>query len=429
VLFAVVKQLRRRHGRPPLGSTRLRRLGVPMLLAVAGPALLAGLSDDDPAGITTYSIAGARYGYALLWVLLASVGALVVFYELGARLGIGSGRGLVSLVHTSYGARAAWAITACLVVANAGTTCAEFAGVAAGFELAGIPPAASVPVSALLVGAVVLRGSLHRVEHVLLLLSTVFVAYVAAAVLAHPDWSAALHGLVVPHLPAGHGALVVVTGTVGTTLAPWGLAFIQSYTVDRRLTRADLRYERADVVLGSALTGLIGGFVVVACAATLYATGHRRIGNARDAAVALEPLAGHLASTLFAVGLVGAALLAAAVVPLSTAYTVSEAFGREARLDDRFAEARFFYLAYAAVLGTGAAVVLVPGVPLVGILFGTQVLNAVLLLPLLVALRSLGRDRARLGTLANGRGGDALALAALAVVAASLVALAASPFL
>ena len=427
MLFALVKQLRRRHHHPAFGAS-LRRFRLPLFVLVFGPGLLAGLSDDDPAGITTYSILGAKYGYALLWVLVLSVAALVVFHELGARMGLATGLGLVALTRTSYGQGAAMLVTGTLVVANAGTTCAEFAGVAAGLELAGVSRYVSVPAAACLVGFVVLRGSFHRIEHVLLLLSTVFVAYVAAAFLSHPDWGEAGRGLVVPQLPASREALIVVTGVVGTTLAPWGLAFIQSYAADKRLTKADLRAERVDVFAGAILTGVIGAFVVIACAATLHETGPRDIEDARDAAVALEPLAGNLASALFGFGLVGAALLAAALVPLSTAYSVSEAFGREAKLDDSFGEAPFFYVSFLGILGFGAAVVLIPGVPLVAILFLTQVLNAVLLLPLLVAMRGLGRDRGLLGTLANGPGQDLLTLGALAIVALSIFGLALALF-
>jgi Mn2+/Fe2+ NRAMP family transporter len=423
MLFALVKQLRRRHRQPSLGGS-LRRVRLPAAVAVFGPGLLAGLSDDDPAGIATYSIVGTRYGYELLWVLLLSVGALVVFHELGARLGLVTGKGLVALVADSYGRRAALLVTGTLVVANAGTTCAEFAGVAAGLGLAGVSPRASVPVAAVLVGCVVLRGTFHRIEHVLLLLTTAFVAYVAAALLAHPDWGEAGRGLVVPQLPVSREALITATGVVGTTLAPWGLAFIQSYAADKRLTRADLRTERVDVFAGAVLTGVIGAFVVIACAATLHQAGRRDLDDAGDAALALEPLAGHLASLLFGFGLVGAALLAAAIVPLSTAYSVSEAFGREARLDDSFREAPFFYGSYFAILGFGAAFVLIPGIPLLSILFLTQVLNAVLLLPLLLAMRNLGRDRRLLGSFANGRQGDLLALGALALVALSIASLA-----
>ena len=428
MLYALVKGLRRRHRRPRLGAT-LGRFGLPAFLAVLGPGILAGLSDDDPAGITTYSILGARYGYELLWILVLSVAALVVFHELAARLGVVTGAGLVTLVRTSYGRRPAFVVTGTLVVANLGTTAAEFAGVAVGLELAGVSREVSVPIAVLLVGAVVLRGSFHRIEHVLLLLCATFVAYVAAGFLAHPDWSATARGLAVPSVPLTRGALVVIAGTVGTTLAPWGLAFIQSYAADKRLTSGDLTYERIDVVSGVALTGIIGAFVVVACAATLHATGHREIEDASDAALALKPLAGHLASTLFGFGLVGAALLAAAVVPLSTAYSVSEAFAQETGLDDGFRQAPVFYCTYLGILGLGAAIVLVPGAPLVRILFLTQVLNAVLLLPLLVALRALGRDPKVLGELRNGRAADALTLTALAVVVLSVVGLAVAPFL
>jgi len=427
MLYSLAKQLRRRHNVPPLGAS-LRRFGLPAFVAVVGPGLLAGLSDDDPAGITTYSIVGARYGYSLLWVLLLSIAALVVFHELGSRLGLATGVGLVALVRTRYGPRAAFVVTGTLVVANVGTTCAEFAGVAAGLELAGVSRFLSVPVAAFLVGFVVLRGSFHRIEHVLLLLATVFISYIAAGVLAHPSWSAAAHGLVVPRMPLTRDALIVATGVVGTTLAPWGLAFIQSYTADKKLTRRDLTYERIDVISGAVLTGIIGLFVVIACAATLFATGKHNINDARDAAIALKPLAGHAASALFGIGLVGAALLAAAIVPLSTAYSFSEAFGRECKLDDKFADAPFFYVAFFATLIVGAGVVLIPGVPLVPVLFVTQVVNAVLLLPL-VALRSLGRDSTVLGELRNRRVGDAFAISALAVVTLSILALAVAAFL
>ena len=429
MLADLVKRLRRKHGKPVLGSGLVRAVGISSFLAVLGPGLLAGLSDDDPAGITTYSIAGARYGYELLWVLLISVAALVIFHELGARLGVVTGAGLVSLVRSSYGKRASIIVTSTLVVANLGTTAAEFAGIAASLDLAGVSRSISVPIAALVVGALVLRGSFHRIEHILLLLSTVFVTYIGAAILAHPDWGAAGRGLVVPHLPFSRTALVLVAGTVGTTLAPWGLAFIQSYAADKKLSVKDLNYERVDVAAGAALTGIIGLFVVVACAATLHATGHTEINDARDAAVALKPLAGRLTSALFGAGLLGAALLAAALVPLSTAYSVSEAAGREAALDDGFRDAPFFYVTFFGMLAIGAGIVLIPGAPLVRILFLTQVLNAALLLPLLVAMRSLGRDERVLGEYRNRRGGDLLALAALAIVSASILALAAAAFL
>jgi NRAMP (natural resistance-associated macrophage protein)-like metal ion transporter len=393
------------------------------LLAVVGPGLLAGLSDDDPAGIATYSILGADYGYQLLWVLALSTAALVIFHGLGVRLGIVTGKGLMALVRERFGGPAAGLVLGALVVANTGTLCAEFAGVAAGMDLlGGMSRYLSVPLAAVGVSALVLRENFRHVEHFLLALGSVFVAYVVSGLLAHPDWGAAAKGLVVPGIPLTRDALLVAVATIGTTLAPWGLAFIQSYAVDKRLHIRDLRYERIDVVVGAVLTGVIGLFVVVACAATLHAQGVS-IEDAGDAARALEPLAGGLAATLFGLGFLGAALLAAAIVPLSTAYSISETFGRKADLDDRFSEARSFYLSYGAVVTVAAVLVLIPGAPLISILFLSQALNAVLLLVLLPFMRSLGKDRRLMGSYALGDAGRWATGIAFALIAASVLAL------
>jgi NRAMP (natural resistance-associated macrophage protein)-like metal ion transporter len=404
---------------------RLLRAGaLAALLAVVGPGLLAGLSDDDPAGIATYSILGAKYGYELLWVLALSTAALIVFHELGVRLGIVTGKGLLTLVRESYGQQAAGLVLSALVIANTGTLCAEFAGVAAGMELLGdMSRYLSVPLAAVGVSLLVLRGTFRHVEHVLLALSSVFVAYVISGVLAHPDWGSAAKGLVVPGLPLNREAVLVAVATIGTTLAPWGLAFIQSYAVDKRLSIKDLRYERIDVVVGAVLTGVIGFFVVVACAATLNVQGIE-IDDAGDAARALEPLAGDTAATLFGLGFLGAALLAAAIVPLSTAYSISETFGKKADLDDTFEEARPFYVSYAAVVTVAAVLVLIPGAPLIPILFLSQALNAVLLLVLLPFMRSLGMDRGLMGENALGRGDRIATGVALGVIAVSVLTLA-----
>ncbi|MFN8216618.1 MAG: Nramp family divalent metal transporter [Solirubrobacterales bacterium] len=416
---------RRLHGHLTRRRRSLLRIGgLAALLAVVGPGVLAGLSDDDPAGIATYSILGARYGYELIWVLVVSTAALIVFHELGVRLGVVTGKGLLTLVRERFGARRARLVLAALVLANTGTLCAEFAGVVAGTELLfGISRYVSVPLAAIGVSVLVLRENFHRVEHFLLALSSVFVAYVAAGILAHPDWGAAAKGAVVPSIPLTRDALLVAVATVGTTLAPWGLAFIQSYAVDKRLRVEDLRYERVDVVVGAVLTGVIGLFVVVACAATLHVHGID-VNDARDAATALEPLAGDAAATLFGLGFLGAALLAAAIVPLSTAYSISEAFGRKADLDDSFAEARAFYLSFAAVTAVGAGLVLIPGVPLIQILFLSQALNAVLLLVLLPFIRRLGRDPELMGEHALGRWGRLATGIGLAVIVISVLALA-----
>jgi len=422
------------HGRRPrphlvlrtphraLARLRGHRVTVVAFLAVLGPGLLAGLSDDDPAGITTYSILGADYGYRLLWVLALSTVALIVFHELAVRTGIVTGKGLMRLVRERYGHRRTQFALGALVVANVGTICAEFAGVAAGMGvLTGTSRYITVPVAAVAVSALVLKGSFRRVEHVLLALSAIFVTYIVSGFLAHPDWSQAAHGMVAGGLPLTRDGVLAAVATVGTTLAPWGLAFIQSYAVDKRIGVGELRYERIDVVSGAVLTGVIGLFIVVACAATLHESGHH-IHDAKDAAVALEPLAGSAATTLFGLGLVGAALVAAAVVPLSTAYSVAEAFDRRADLNDSFRDAPLFYGAYGASALVAVALVLIPGAPLVKILFLTQALNAILLLAILPFLRGLARDPEVMGDQRLGRA-DSIATAAVIVLVALSVVL------
>lgn len=403
------------------------RRRVALLLAVLGPGLIAGLSDDDPAGITTYAVMGADHGYRLLWVLVVATGMLVLYHLVGVRVGVATGQGLMGLVRERHGVRIGAAVLACLCVANLGTLAAEYAGIAAALGLAGVPRWAAVPAAALVISGLVVRSSFRLVERVLLALGALLAAYVIAGLLAGPDLGAALRGLVVPGTSGAPGALVTAMAVVGTTIAPWGLSFIQSYAVDKRLRPSDLRPEGVDIVVGAVLTGVIGLFVVVACAATLHATGVG-IEEAADAAVALEPLAGELAALLFGVGLLAAGTLAAAVVPLSTAYSVAEAVGTEARIDDPFGEARLFYGTFLGMTALAALLVALPVVPLLPILFLTQVLNAVLLVPILVVLARLAGDRTAMGGLAAGRARLALlwacaiglGLASLALIAVTV---------
>jgi NRAMP (natural resistance-associated macrophage protein)-like metal ion transporter len=401
--------------------TRERGLGL-ALLAVVGPGVLAGLSDDDPAGITTYSILGADFGYKLLWTLFVSTAALVLFHDLTVRLGIATGKGLVSVIRMRYGAKAGFSSAGFLILANLGTTAAEMAGIAAGLQIGGVSRYVSVPVAAAAVTTLVLAGTFHRVELVLLVISSVFVTYIASGILAHPHWGQAARGLVVPELPFQRHAILVATATLGTTLAPWGLAFIQSYAVDKKLKPSDWKFERIDVVVGAVATGVIGVFVVVACAETLYRN-HTHINDASDAAVALTPLAGHLASTLFAVGLVGAGLLAAAILPLSTSYSVSEAFGKEGRVDGNLRTEPIFFSAYIAMITVAAAIVLIPGAPLVPILFLTQAVNAIMLLPLLAMIAYLTRDPELMGELRIGAVSAYAAWTTTALITVTVVAL------
>ena len=377
-----------------------RKLRLAAFLGVMGPGVLAGLSDDDPAGITTYSQLGAKYGYSLIWTLGISTIALILFQDLGARIGVVTRQGLLGLVRQKYGARSGVMSATALVLANIGTMTAEFAGIAAAGQLFGYSRYLTVPLAAIVVSALVLRGSFARVEKVFFALAAVFIAYVIAGFLAHPDWGSALHGMVVPTMPMNRDAIYIATATLGTTLAPWGLAFIQSYAVDKRLTRDDLKLLRADVWIGSLLTGVIGFFVIITCAATLHAEGTFNITDAAQAAGALKPLAGTLAKDLFAIGLIGAALLAASILPLSTAYSISDLTGRPAALDDDFKEAPLFYGTFAVITVVSAGLILIPGAPLIRILVVTQVLNAILLLPLLLYIYGIARDKRLMGEFA-----------------------------
>ena len=362
-----------------------------------GPGIIAGLSDDDPAGITTYSQLGAQFGYQLLWTLGIATIALILFQDLGSRIGVVTRQGLIGLIRQKYGARSGMLSASALVIANIGTMTAEFAGIAAAGNLFGISKYLTVPIAAFVVSFLVLRGSFARVEKVFFLLASVFISYVIAGFMAKPDWGAAATGLFVPSMPLTQEALFIATATLGTTLAPWGLAFIQSYAVDKRLTKEDLKLLRVDVWTGSLLTGIIGFFVVITCAATLNVSGQTSITDASQAAEALKPLAGTLAKELFALGLIGAALLAASILPLSTAYAVTDLTGRPAALDDKAHEAPLFYATFGAITVVAATLVLIPGAPLIRILVLTQILNAVLLLPLLLYMFGIARDSRLMG--------------------------------
>jgi NRAMP (natural resistance-associated macrophage protein)-like metal ion transporter len=378
------------------------RKRVALFLAILGPGLIAGLSDDDPAGITTYAVMGADHGYALLWVLVVATGMLVLYHLLGVRIGVATGQGMIGLVRERYGVRVGGGILACLLVANLGTLAAEYAGIAAALGLVGIPRELSVPAAAIIITLLVIRSSFHLVERILLALGALLASYILSGLLAGPDYGATLHGLMVPGTSAQTGALITAVAVIGTTIAPWGLSFIQSYAVDKRIKAETLKAENVDIVTGAVLTGVIGLFVVIACAATLHVTG-TSIEDAADAAIALEPLAGGLASTLFGVGLLAAGTLAAAVVPLSTGYSVSEAVGMEARIDDSFREAPLFYGTFVVMTALAALIVALPIIPLLPILFLSQVLNAILLVPILIALARIGGDGRAMGALKVGR--------------------------
>ena len=396
-------------------------------LAVLGPGMLAGLSDDDPAGITTYSVLGTDYGYRLLWIIPASTVLLIYFHLLAVRIGAASGKGFVGVIRERWGARMGYAAVIGLLLANFGTICAEYAGISAAASLVGIPSWISTPIAGLLICLVVVLGSFHRVEMVLLVISSTLALYIVDGILARPDWSQVVQNSLIPNLPVSQSAWIAVTATLGTTLAPWGLAFLQSYAVDKKITVTDLRWERVDVVIGSVLTGVIGLSIAVACAATLHQTG-THIEEAADVAIALRPLAGSFATVLFGVGLLGASLLAAAIVPLATSYSIAEGIGAPASLDLDSHHFQFFYAAFVGLTVAAVSVVSLPGLPLIQLIYSSQVVNAVLLPLHVVALQLLARDQSVVGEAKIGRFSNLFGWVSIALIVACVAALIVSWF-
>jgi NRAMP (natural resistance-associated macrophage protein)-like metal ion transporter len=358
-----------------------------LFLAVMGPGIITASVDQDAGGITTYSVAGAQFGYATLWSLPFIVLALAVVQEMGTRMGVVTGRGLADLIRERFGVRFTLLAMSILVIANIANAASNFAGVAASFEIFGVARHWSVPVAALIVFSLVVHGTYKLIERIFLIASAIFAVYVVSALLAQPSWGDILHQTVRPTLSLGAGYLTTLITIVGTTIAPWMQFYLQSSIVDKGIRLRDLRWARLDAYFGSIAAGLIAFFIIVACGATLYPHGIQ-VDTAKDAALALEPFAGHYASLLFAVGLLNASLFAAAILPLSTAYAVCEALGWETGVDRRPKEAPGFFLIYTVMIVLGAAPILLPAAPLVSIMFWSQTLNGVLLpLVLLVMLR------------------------------------------
>lgn len=372
------------------------------LLAVIGPGIIAGNADNDAGGITNYSVAGASFGYSLLWVLFLTTFALAVTQEIGARMGLATGKGLGSLIREKFGIRWTAFIMTILFVANMGTIAAEFAGIAVAMEIFGVPRLFSVPVAAVGIFILVTKGNFRKLERLFLLVSFFYLAYVLSAINAKPDWGFAVKSLVLPHFSLSTGYIFTMMAVIGTTITPWGQFFIQDYVVDKKLTKGDLKIERGDVFLGSFLTNFIAFFIVVATAATLFTKGIH-INDAKDAAFALAPLAGQFASTLFAFGFLNASLFGAIIVPVATAYVITEAFGLESGLNFSFRQAKEFYGLLGFALIFGATLVALPFIPLIKILIATQVLNAILLLPIFVFLYILSNDKKILGEYVNNR--------------------------
>ena len=392
------------------GAVRARRRGrriwtrIAIFLAVLGPGLITSTVDNEAGGISTYSVAGARFGYLLLWSLIPMGIALYVTQEMCARMAVVTGKGLSDLIREEFGFRSTFFVMIAGFLVDLGNVAAEFAGIAVAMEIFGVTRYIAVPVAGLIVWLLVLQGTHRQVEKIFLALCSFYLAYFFSAVLAKPDWLEAARHTVIPTLQFNAEYMLMLTAMIGATVAPWQFFYIQAGFVEKRVAPRHYPEVRADVIAGVVSSILIVFFIMVCTAATLYATGHREITGAADAAHALAPLAGRWAALLFAFGLLNASLLAASILPLSTAHVICEGLGFEAGIDRKFREAPIFYWLYGILIVVGGGLILIPGAPLLRILVLSQAANGVWLPIVLIFMiklinrRDLMGDRVNSGT-------------------------------
>src|SRR6201984_935280 len=382
------------------------KMRVLLFFAVVGPGFITANVDNDANGIYTYSKASAQFGYHLLWTMIPVTLALIVIQEIAARMGAVTGKGLSDLIREEFGFRITFFMMIGILITNFGNVVAEFAGIAGSLELFGLSKYVTVPVCAVIVWLIVVKGQYKSVEKIFLAASFFYITYIVAGVIAKPAWGDALLRTVKP--PAMRdwresGYVYMVIGLVGTTIAPWMQFYLQSSIVEKGVTRRQYRASQIDVITGCIFTDLVAWFIIVACAATLYVHGYHNIADAKDAAQALRPLAGDYAYILFAVGLFNASLFAASILPLSTAYTVCEGLGFESGVGKRFSEAPVFYWLYTILIVSGAGVILIPNLPLVKISILSQVVNGAVLPFVLIFMLLLINRKELMGQYVNSR--------------------------
>ncbi|MDO9585472.1 MAG: Nramp family divalent metal transporter [Syntrophales bacterium] len=375
------------------------RLGLFFLLI--GPGIITSNVDNDAGGIATYSLAGAEFGLSLLWTLLPITLVLIIIQEMCARMGVVSGKGLSDLIRERFGARITFYLMLILFLTNLGNTVSEFAGVAASLEIFGVSKYISVPLGAAFVWWLVVKGNYKSVEKAFLFACLFYLSYIISGFMGKPDWGEVRSAFLTPRIDFDFSFLTMTVALVGTTIAPWMQFYLQSSVVDKGLSAADYQYARMDVIFGSLTVNVVAFFIIMLCAITLFPAGIK-IEDAKDAALALAPLAGEYCSWLFAFGLLNASLFAASILPLSTAYTVCEAFGWEASLNRKFIEAPQFYGLYSLTILLGAGIILLPDIPLISIMYYSQVVNGLLLPFILIFMLLLINDRKIMGNYVNG---------------------------
>ncbi|HLN72514.1 MAG TPA: Nramp family divalent metal transporter [Prolixibacteraceae bacterium] len=373
---------------------------IAIFLAILGPGIITGSVDNDAGGITIYSVAGAVYGYNLLWTLIPSFIVLVVIQEMNTRMGIVTGKGLADLIRENAGVKVTFFIFIGLLIADIGNTTTEFAGVAGSMEVFGVSKYLSVPIIGALIWLLVVKGTYQIAERIFLLFSVSLLMYVVSALMGKPHWGEIGHSIVHPELEINTQSLAMIIGIIGTTIAPWMQFYMQSSVIEKGLDMKQYKYSLIDIVVGCIATVVVAFFIIVACASTLHVSGHQ-INDAKDAALALKPLAGELASQVFAFGLFIASIFSATILPLATAFYVCEAFGFEAGIDKKWDEAREFYILYTGILILSAAIILLPNAPLILISLWSQVINGMLLPVVLVCMILLVNNKKIMGQYVN----------------------------
>jgi len=380
---------------------KVNRKNILLFLAILGPGIITANVDNDAGGITTYSLAGARYGYTLLWTMLPTTVALVVVQEMCARMGAVTGKGLSDLIRESFGVKVTFYVMIALFLTNMGNSVSEFAGIAASLEIFGISKYLSVPISAILVWLLVVKGSYKVVEKIFLVACMVYIAYPIAAFMAGPQWDIILKATIVPTFRSDSGFLMTMIGLVGTTIAPWMQFYQQSAVVEKGITAEQYSFTRLDVIFGCIMAIVVAFFIVVACASTIHMQG-LTVETAADAALSLKPLVGEHATFLFAFGLFNASIFAACILPLSTAFYICEGMGWESGIDKDFRSAPQFFWLFTVIITLSAAIILFPNAPLITIMFISQVVNGAVLPFVLLFMLILINDRHIMGDYRNG---------------------------
>ncbi len=389
--------------------------GLLLFLAVAGPGIITSNVDNDAGGIATYSMAGSFYGYSLLWSLFPIMVALIIVQEMSARMGAVTNKGLSDLIREHFGVKVTVYLLIGVVLTNFGNVIAEFAGIASSLEIFHVSKYASVPISALVVWLLVVKGTYRSTEKIFLYACLFYVTYIVSGLLARPDWGEIGRSLVQPHIELSSGRLGMIIGLVGTTIAPWMQFYLQASVVEKNILAKDYKHSRLDVIIGSFIVTVVAGFIVLTCGATLFKAGVR-VETAADAALALKPLAGKYCSALFAFGLLNASLFAASILPLSTAFLVCEGLGWEDGVNKKFSEAPQFYGLYSLLIFFGAGIVLLPRIPLFSVMYVSQIINGIVLPVILIFMLILVNNKKLMGRYTNKRGNNIISYATVAVL-------------